>query len=294
MGRDFRGLAAHQPLTQRRRAADFFRGRRRSGKAREPEPGGGHRLCEVRGRPGHWNCGAGWRLHAPLRGRLYRGPRGESETRHAAHGSVPGGLVAPAGDASGAQGGGDQVGIGAVRAVFLDRDGVLNEVVVREGLPYPPARPEELRLAPGAAEALARLKAAGFLLIVVTNQPDVARGRQSRAAAEAMNRSVIAALPLDGLRVCWHDDGDACTCRKPKPGLLLDAAGDYGIDLSRSFLIGDRWRDIEAGAAAGCRTVLIDRQYAERPPVTPPDFRADSLTAAVEWILQSSGQRLGL
>jgi D-glycero-D-manno-heptose 1,7-bisphosphate phosphatase len=177
------------------------------------------------------------------------------------------------------------VGIDAVRAVFLDRDGVLNEVVVRDGLPYPPASLENLRLAPDAAASLARLKAAGFLLIVITNQPDVARGTQSRAIAEAMNRAIAAALPLDDFFTCWHDDADACPCRKPKPGLLLEAAARHAIDLSASFFIGDRWRDIDAGAAAGCRTVLIDRHYRDRAPESPPTHRASSLTGATNWIL---------
>jgi len=181
-----------------------------------------------------------------------------------------------------------------VRAVFLDRDGVLNEVVVREGLPYPPASLDELKLAPDAAVALARLKAAGFLLIVVTNQPDVARGTQSRAAVEAMNRAIGAALPLDDFFTCWHDDADACACRKPKPGLLLEAAGRYGIDLKASFLIGDRWRDIDAGAAAGCRTVLIDRHYRDRAPQSEPGHGAATLTDAVNWIVRAAPRQPGL
>lgn len=171
------------------------------------------------------------------------------------------------------------------RAVFLDRDGVLNEAILREGRPYPPSRVEELRLVPGAAEALAQLKAAGFELIVVTNQPDVARGTQSRAAVEAMNTALSATLPIDEFCVCFHGDSDRCHCRKPKPGLLEDAAIRRGIDLRRSFMVGDRWRDIDAGAAAGCRTILIDRQYCERGPDHLPDCRAPSLAAAVSWIL---------
>jgi D-glycero-D-manno-heptose 1,7-bisphosphate phosphatase len=193
--------------------------------------------------------------------------------------------MAPAGDTSGAQGGGNEVGIDAVKAVFLDRDGVLNEVMVRDGLPYPPASLEDLRLVPDAAAALACLKAAGFLLIVATNQPDVARGTQSRAIVEAMNRAVAAELPLEDFFVCWHDDADACACRKPKPGLLLQAAARHRIDLTATFLIGDRWRDIDAGAAAGCRTVLIDRGYRDRAPQTEPTHRATSLTDAVNWIV---------
>jgi D-glycero-D-manno-heptose 1,7-bisphosphate phosphatase len=177
------------------------------------------------------------------------------------------------------------VGIGAVKAVFLDRDGVLNEAVVREGRPYPPGRLEDLKLVPDAPEALARLKAAGFLLLVVTNQPDVAKGTQSRTVVEAINATLRAALPIDDFFVCWHDDRDACSCRKPKPGLLLDAAARYGIDLAASFMVGDRWRDIDAGAAAGCRTVLIERDYRERGPSMPPNFRTISLAAAANWMI---------
>ena len=172
-----------------------------------------------------------------------------------------------------------------MKAVFLDRDGVVTEAAVRDGRPYPPPGIQTLTLCAGVAPALARLKAAGFLLVVVTNQPDVARGTQSRAVVEAQNAALGAQLPIDDFFVCWHDDPDHCSCRKPKPGLLLEAAARYSIVLPASFLIGDRWRDIDAGAAAGCRTILIDRQYRERPPVHQPDFRADSLETAAEWIL---------
>jgi D-glycero-D-manno-heptose 1,7-bisphosphate phosphatase len=179
------------------------------------------------------------------------------------------------------------MGIDSVRAVFLDRDGVLNQPVVRDGKPYPPASVDQLKLYPDAAAALARLKGAGYLLLVVTNQPDVARGTTERAAVEAIDNAIGAALGVDDFFVCWHDDADGCECRKPKPGLLIEGAERHGIDLSRSFLIGDRWRDIDAGAAAGCRTVLIDRGYRERAPQNAPDFRAQSLDEAVEWVLHS-------
>jgi D-glycero-D-manno-heptose 1,7-bisphosphate phosphatase len=172
------------------------------------------------------------------------------------------------------------------RAVFLDRDGVLNEAMVRDGKPYPPQSLDQLRLIPDAAAALARLKDAGFLLIVVTNQPDVARGTQTREVVEAMHTAIAAALPVDAFYTCYHDDPDRCECRKPKPGLLLEAARCHDIDLPRSFLVGDRWRDIDAGHAAGCHTVLIDRQYAEKSPRVPPDYRASSLTEAVDWIIR--------
>ena len=174
-----------------------------------------------------------------------------------------------------------------MRAVFFDRDGTLNEAVVREGRPFPPESVDELRILPDAQAALARLKEAGFLILVVTNQPDVARGVQSRESVEAMHAVLAAQLPIDDFFVCWHDDADRCACRKPKPGLLREAAARHGIDLAASFLIGDRWRDIEAGAAAGCRTILIDRQYRERKPSVEPDFRALSLDEAASWILKT-------
>jgi D-sedoheptulose 7-phosphate isomerase len=171
------------------------------------------------------------------------------------------------------------------RAVFLDRDGVLSEATVRNSKPYPPMRPEDFRIFPEAAEALARLKKHDFLLLVVTNQPDVARGSQTRETVEQMNRRLRDELPLDDVLTCFHDDADACDCRKPRPGLVLHAAEQYGIDLHRSYFAGDRWRDIDAGANAGCKTVLIDRGYAEQAPTAVPDARVKSLPEAVDWIL---------
>jgi D-glycero-D-manno-heptose 1,7-bisphosphate phosphatase len=146
-----------------------------------------------------------------------------------------------------------------------------------------------MELAPGAAEALARLKAAGYLLVVVTNQPDVARGRQSREVVERMHAWLAARLPLDEFRVCYHDDADRCSCRKPEPGLLLAAARAHGVDLSKSVMVGDRWRDIDAGRRAGCATVFIDYEYAEPQPPAP-DAVVRTLLEAAEWIL-APGER---
>lgn len=170
-------------------------------------------------------------------------------------------------------------------AVFLDRDGVLNEAVVADGIPHSPAGLEEFRLARGAPEALEKLKAAGFVLVVVTNQPEVRRGRISRETVEEMHARLSASLPLDAVYVCYHDAPDACSCRKPKPGLLLRAAADLDLDLKSSYFIGDRWRDVDAGAAAGCKTVLIDYGYRERPPASEPSARVASLEEAVAWII---------
>jgi D-glycero-D-manno-heptose 1,7-bisphosphate phosphatase len=169
------------------------------------------------------------------------------------------------------------------RAVFLDRDGVLNRAVVRDGKPYPPASAAEMEIVPDAAGALLRLKAAGYRLVVVTNQPDVARGDQRRDVVEGINAELAAHLPIDEFRVCYHDDRDACGCRKPQPGLLTQAPAH---DLGRSVIVGDRWKDIAAGRLARLRAaVLIDRGYAEGCRVEP-DARVASLAEAVQWILQ--------
>ena len=172
------------------------------------------------------------------------------------------------------------------RAVFLDRDGVLNEAIVREGRPYPPTSVEELRIVPGAALALERLKQAGFALIVVSNQPDVGRGTQTREAVNAINDIIRSALPVDDFLICFHDEKDNCDCRKPRPGLILDGAAKHGVHLDASYMIGDRWRDIDAGAAAGCTTLLIDYGYRERAPLTPPSYRVGSIDAAVDRIIE--------
>jgi len=178
---------------------------------------------------------------------------------------------------------------GRRRAIFLDRDGVINRAVVRDGRPHSPANVAEMEILPGVPEALHRLRAAGFCLIVVTNQPNLSRGIQTQASIEAIHTALRAALPLSDIRVCYHDDADGCGCRKPAAGMLLDAARDAGIDLCASFMVGDRWRDVEAGRRAGCKTIFIDYGYDEPEPVGF-DFKAVSLAASVGWILSQSDQ----
>jgi D-glycero-D-manno-heptose 1,7-bisphosphate phosphatase len=170
------------------------------------------------------------------------------------------------------------------KAVFLDRDGVLNEAILRAGILTPPANIGELRILPGVPDACAQLKGAGFLLIVITNQPDVSRGSARRETVEAINREIRSRVPIDDIRVCYHDDDDGCDCRKPKPGLLINTAADWKIDLGASFMVGDRWKDIEAGKRAGCRTILIGGD-GESSRNSHADHRVSSLREAASWIL---------
>jgi D-glycero-D-manno-heptose 1,7-bisphosphate phosphatase len=170
------------------------------------------------------------------------------------------------------------------RAVFLDRDGVINRVVLRNGRPYPPDSLEEFEVLPGVPAALARLKAAGFRLIIATNQPDVGKGTQRREVVEAIHEFVRSTLPVDDVRVCYHVDRDACNCRKPRPGMLLEAAREWDVDLAASFMVGDRWRDIEAGRAAGCKTIFVQAHYDERQPDSS-DATVSSLPEASAFIL---------
>ena len=173
-------------------------------------------------------------------------------------------------------------------AVFLDRDGVLNRALVRDGVPHPPHDLSEFELLPGVPEALARLAAAGFALVVVTNQPDVARGTQTRARVDEINDRVRAGLPVLDVLTCFHDSGDDCACRKPRPGLVLEAAARWGLDLAASFLVGDRWSDVEAGRAAGCTAVLVETPWSGRERCRP-DHCVRDLPEAADWILRRTG-----
>ena len=185
-----------------------------------------------------------------------------------------------------------KMGIGTLnpasrRAVFLDRDGVLIQAVVREGKPYPPGNASEISILPDVAESLRKLRSSGFLLCVVTNQPDVARGKQTLAVVEEMHM-----LLTKWLRLRWNlcllsrRQGWLRVQKASAPGLVFAAASEHGIELGESYLVGDRWRDIEAGQRAGCRTAWIDRGYAKASPRLPADIRVDSLASATAWILK--------
>jgi transaldolase len=176
------------------------------------------------------------------------------------------------------------------KAVFLDRDGVLNQALVRDGKPVSPMTVAEVVVAPDVPGALLRLRQNGFRLIMVTNQPNIARGAQSRDAVYAINRYLLETLQLDSAEICEHDDVDNCDCRKPKPGMLLRAAQNDHIALAESFMIGDRWRDIEAGQRAGCRTILLGSGYGEGMK-SPPDAVVATLSDAADWVLTQSRER---
>lgn len=172
-------------------------------------------------------------------------------------------------------------------AVFLDRDGVLNQAVVRGGRPYPPDTLGEVVILAGVAQAISRLKKAGYAIVVVTNQPDVATGKQSRKTVEEINAYLGRTLGIDLIKVCYCVEGDGCDCYKPKPGMLLEAAGELSLDLKKSFMVGDRWRDVGAGKNAGCGTFFIDYGYREQRP-DDPDYSVSSLAQAVDIILAPS------
>lgn len=172
------------------------------------------------------------------------------------------------------------------RAVFLDRDGVINRSIVVDGKPYPPRRLEEFEILPGVADALRDLRQSGYLLIVVTNQPDVADGLMTAEVLESIHRRMLAELPLDAVKVCLCGKNAGCECYKPKPGMLLEAAHEWHVDIAASYMVGDRWRDVGAGRAAGCTTYFIDLGYAE-PLQGQPDFIVADLPAAVAHILAS-------
>ena len=175
----------------------------------------------------------------------------------------------------------------AERAVFLDRDGVLVIPEFRDGRSFAPRTLEDFRLYEGAADSARRLKDAGYKLVVVTNQPDVGNGLVDRSVVEQMHQKLREAVPVDAIEVCYHNNTDNCDCRKPKPGMLLRAAERLDLDCHRSVMVGDRWSDMEAAKAAGCKSIFIDLNYRERRP-DHPDFVVSSFDQAADIILTLS------
>jgi D-glycero-D-manno-heptose 1,7-bisphosphate phosphatase len=167
-------------------------------------------------------------------------------------------------------------------AVFLDADGVLNNVIMRDGKPAAPISLDELVIPDEVKPALEILKSKNYLLICVTNKPDIERGLMTQEQVNEIYAKISQTLPLDDVFICYHENSD---CYKPKPGLILTAAKKYDIDLTQSYMIGDRWRDIGAGQNAGCLTIWIDRGYNEQQPSPPATHTVYSLREAVEWIV---------
>ncbi len=169
------------------------------------------------------------------------------------------------------------------KAIFLDRDGVLNQTIFRNGKARAPYTIEEFSLYPGVEEAITLLKERQYLLIVVTNQPDVARGWVSREAVEMVNNKIRDLIHLDDIKICFHTEKDNCQCRKPRPGMLLEAKSQWNIDIANSYMIGDRFSDVEAGKSAGCMTILIGEGDNVASEVKP-DFQKMSLLEAAQMI----------
>ena len=177
------------------------------------------------------------------------------------------------------------------KAIFLDRDGVINKTFIKNGLPFSPSSFDQLKILPGVKESILRLKKLNFLCLVVTNQPDVSRGKIEKKTVIEMNNYLKDEIKLDDFFVCYHDDHDNCKCRKPKPGLLLEASKKWNIDLKKSYMIGDRWKDIESGRCVGCKTIFIDYNYKETKPKNP-DFTTVSLFNAVHLIEKIQDEKI--
>ena len=171
-----------------------------------------------------------------------------------------------------------------VPAVFLDRDGVLCRTFVRNAKPYAPTRLEDFKLMPYSHHSIFLLKKQGYMVLVITNQPDIGNGHITFEIVESMHNKIREKTMVDDFFLCPHRQDEGCECRKPKPGMLFAAAAKHEINLSKSFMIGDRWSDIEAGEKAGCRTIFIDRHYAEPRPINP-EATVSSLRKAVKYIL---------
>jgi len=169
------------------------------------------------------------------------------------------------------------------KSVFLDRDGVINKVYIKDGLPRSPNSSNELKILPGVRESIIKLKKLNFICLMVTNQPNVSRKKIDKNSVIQMNNFLKNEIALDDIFVCYHDDSDNCNCRKPKPGLLLQAGKKWDVDFKKSFMIGDRWKDIQAGEKVGCKTIFLDYKYNEKKP-KKPDFVSDSLLNAAHII----------
>jgi D-glycero-D-manno-heptose 1,7-bisphosphate phosphatase len=173
------------------------------------------------------------------------------------------------------------------RAVFVERDAILNEVRTGPKNQITPLTLEEFRVNQKAVEPMRRLKAVGFVLIGTTNQPGLSRGYQSRRELDRMHDLLRRTFPLDDLLVCPHDETDHCPCRKPRPGLLIEAAFKWHLNLDHSFVISDKWQDAEAARTAGCTSLLLKSPWVGQ---VHHDFLLPDLEAIVDKILRLKQQ----
>ena len=172
-------------------------------------------------------------------------------------------------------------------AVFLDRDGVICRTFVRNGKPYAPRNLKDFILMPNSKKSVSLLKKFGYKVIVITNQPDIGNGLVEVEEVNAMHNKLFEKTLVDDVFYCSHRQDEGCNCRKPNPGMLMDASIKHGIDLKRSFMIGDRASDIEAGLKTGCKTIFIDRHYKEPKPLHY-SCKVSSLQSAVSFIINSN------
>jgi D-glycero-D-manno-heptose 1,7-bisphosphate phosphatase len=169
------------------------------------------------------------------------------------------------------------------KAIFLDRDGVINHVLYHEGVnkPSSPWKFEEFQLYNGVEKPLEELRKMGFLLLIISNQPDISKGKIEEGMTEKVNKIIFEKLPIQDILICPHEDRHNCNCRKPKPGMIIELSKKWNVDIGKSFLIGDRWKDIEAGENAGCTSILLDKPYNKD---TKAEYRTKDLQSAVELI----------
>jgi D-glycero-D-manno-heptose 1,7-bisphosphate phosphatase len=171
-------------------------------------------------------------------------------------------------------------------AVIIERDGILNHPRVEKNQPVPPLRFEDFHINEDAIEPIKELKAAGFLVIVTTNQPGLSRGTQSRRELDLMHGMMRRKFPIDDLFICPHDEMDRCPCRKPKPGLIKEAIWKWQLDMDRSFVISDKWQDAQAAHVMGCTSILLQSPWNGKGH---HDFVLPDIPSLAQKILQLQG-----
>jgi D-glycero-D-manno-heptose 1,7-bisphosphate phosphatase len=153
--------------------------------------------------------------------------------------------------------------------VFLDRDGVVNKIILKERRPYSPRELDQLEILEGVRDAVQIFQKLRFKVVVITNQPEISRGLITEDLTIEMHNKIREETGIESFYFCRHDDFHDCECRKPKAGMLLKAAEELNLDFSQSYLVGDRWKDIHAGQKVGCKCYFIDNHYDEPRPILP-------------------------